>query len=230
MSLSKLQVLVMDREAWHAAVCGIAKSHTLRNWTELNWTACPPSAQVLWFGPGQLWRVKPLPFLRQWASPALCCHFVSTVTLCYILSWVSLCRRLSQKPVKFIFVYFTICEFSLYCFGVFCAYSCPSCLAQIIMCYRYQSMYMQWRNDCFLFLFFQLTENTCWAEFGGYQTAALGSQKQPGQGHQQPGDSGTNLSPVSGWCPGALRWHGCGWDFPWVRDFLPKGFSFGFYL
>ena len=38
MSLSKLHELVMNREAWHAAIHGVLKSQTrLSDWNELNW-------------------------------------------------------------------------------------------------------------------------------------------------------------------------------------------------
>ena len=42
MSLGELRELVMDREAWRAAIHGVTKSQTrLSDWTELNWYVVP---------------------------------------------------------------------------------------------------------------------------------------------------------------------------------------------
>ena len=54
MSLSELRELVMDREAWRAAIHGVAKSRTrLSDWTELNGgseTLCSPRLDLPWVG------------------------------------------------------------------------------------------------------------------------------------------------------------------------------------
>ena len=48
MSLSELWELVLDREAWHAAVHGVAKSRTrLSDWTELNFPCSPCLSTIL---------------------------------------------------------------------------------------------------------------------------------------------------------------------------------------
>ena len=48
MSLSELRELVMDREAWRAAIHQVAKSWTrLRNCTELNWTEAKMNFLIL---------------------------------------------------------------------------------------------------------------------------------------------------------------------------------------
>ena len=83
LSLSKLRELVMDREAWRAAVHGVAKVRTwLRDWTELNWRSGEDlclnhsvTSDSLW--PHGLWPTRLLcPWNFIGKSTGVGCHFL----------------------------------------------------------------------------------------------------------------------------------------------------------
>ena len=91
MSLSKLRELLMDREAWYAAVHGVAKSQTwLSNWTELVNNKVDSSSKVnvhitlrfsMVFQPKRLhgfYTLNPTPYSYLWNASSPSTSFTQT--------------------------------------------------------------------------------------------------------------------------------------------------------
>ena len=124
MNLSELRELVMDREAWRAAIHGVTKNWTrLSDWTELNWTpgglpnlGIEPTSPVSPGLAGWFFTTKPLGKPHSHMSTGKTTTltlwtFVGKWYLCFLIHCLVCHNVPSKEQVSFNFMAaFTICN------------------------------------------------------------------------------------------------------------------------
>ena len=125
MSLSELREMVMNREAWHAAIHGVAKSQTwLSDWTELNWIQIlKVSLKILCFHNDTWFHLK-LTIFKPWDNQCLFLMEMFVLSYAHVLCiYPKLCLQ-SQSPF-----WLRICLTSQYvilryCSSKLCKWNC----------------------------------------------------------------------------------------------------------